>query len=96
MVEYVKWCSSVEDRAEGSFSNVETRTRRYSENILFIIFCFLDVNSRRFRVTHFLKAIPKILIAWLTDILYVQGSGVRSLSGMNSGVSAIPAPRRSQ
>ncbi len=102
MVEYVKWCNSRDDFADGSLSRVVLRTWRYSEKRFSIISCFLDVNSRVLRIMHFLKVLPAILEADITHMLDPSGvkvlseGGVRFLPAMNCRVSATLAPRRKQ
>ncbi len=102
MVEYVKWCNSRDDLADGSLSRVVLRMRRYSEKRLSIISCFFDVNSRVLRIMHFLKVLPAILKADIIHMLDPSGvkvlleGGVRFLPEMNCRVCATPAPRRTQ
>ncbi len=75
MAEYVKWCSSREDFAKGSFSRVVLRTPRYSEKRLSRIPCFFDVSSRLLRTIHFIKVLP---VSLLVGAAYIcQPSGVK-------------------
>ncbi len=107
MAEYVKWCSSREDFAEGSFSRVVLRTPRYSEKRLSRIPCFFDVSSRLLSTIHFIKVLPVSLLVGVAYILHPSGvkvllkgrkpsGGVRFLLGINSEVSATPTPRRTR
>ncbi|GEM_PF-4325769 len=79
MDEYVKWCSSVLDAAEGSLSSVILRTRRYSEKNLSTISCFFEVNSNALRTIHFLKVLPKSVLVNIGYIFNGDEERVRFL-----------------
>lgn len=60
MLEYVRWCSRLEELAFGSCCKVLLRTLRYSQKKASKIFCFLGVNGNVFNRTHFLKTSPMV------------------------------------